>query len=297
MFLQNKADAPQRTRPGLTSHALLQRGDEGDTDLAVTWVDVEPGEAQQPHRHPPEQVYVVTRGAGRMHVGDETEDVAEGDLIHIPPGATHFVENTGAEVLSYLSAATPSFEVTAQYDRGESLSFGAPAPPDDASGNPSTALREHLLHQFRHTQHANGQIIEALDALGSAATPKRALRLLGHLLRAQDVWLGRIQGESDLPAIWGEDTLAECRARAEASHATWLRFLQDCAPDDLTETVRYENSKGKPFSNELREICGHVVNHSTHHRAQIAALVREAGGTPPVTDYIYWARSPAQTAA
>ena len=60
MFTQHKADAPQRTRPGLTSHALLQRGDVEDTELAVTWVDVAPGDAQEPHCHPPEQVYVST---------------------------------------------------------------------------------------------------------------------------------------------------------------------------------------------------------------------------------------------
>jgi uncharacterized damage-inducible protein DinB/mannose-6-phosphate isomerase-like protein (cupin superfamily) len=291
MFLQSKTDAPKRTRPGLTSRALLQRGDAGDTDLTVTWVDVEPGEAQEPHRHPPEQVYVVTQGEGRMHVGGETESVAAGDLIRIPPGATHFAENTGAEALSYVSAATPSFDVTAQYDRGDSLSVPETARPrSSAEGRPG-ALRAHLRCQFRYTRHANGQIIEALDALGPEKTPERALRLLAHLLRAQDVWLGRIRGADDPPAIWGEDALAECRTRAEASHAAWLRFLQDSAPRDFEATIRYENSKGVAFENELREIVGHVINHATHHRAQIAALIREAGREPPATGYIFYARA------
>lgn len=288
MFTQHKADAPQRTRPGLTSHALLQRGDVEDTELAVTWVDVAPGDAQEPHCHPPEQVYVVTRGEGRIHVDDEAEDVTAGDLARIPPGATHFVENTGPEVLSYVSAATPSFDATAQYDRAGSLSFGASR---TEASSPSDPLRAHLRHQFRHARHADGQILEVLGALGPEAAPERAVRLLAHQLRAQDVWLGRIQGEADLPALWAEDALADCRARAEASHAAWQRFLKDCAPGDFSRTVRYENSTGKQFTSKLREICGHVVNHATHHRAQIAALIREAGGDPPVTDYIFWARS------
>ena len=156
---------------------------------------------------------------------------------------------------------------------------------------PTGALKEHLLHQFRHTRHANDQIIEALGAMPEDARPERAVRLLGHLLRAQDVHLGRIRGRADLPAIWSEDTLADCRARADASHAAWRSFLEGCAPADFERTIHYENSKGRSFANALREICGHVVNHSTHHRAQIALLIRAAGGEPPVTDYLLWARA------
>jgi uncharacterized damage-inducible protein DinB len=157
-------------------------------------------------------------------------------------------------------------------------------------------LKDHLLHQFRYNRHANEQILEALATHDTEDLPERALELMGHLLRAQDVWLGRVRGETDLPAIWGDDTLAECRERAEASAEAWRKFLEACPAEDLTRTVRYENSKGKPFENELREVCGHVVNHSTHHRAQIAMLIRQAGGEPPVTGYIFWARSNAVSA-
>jgi uncharacterized damage-inducible protein DinB len=31
-----------------------------------------------------------------------------------------------------------------------------------------------------------------------------------------------------------------------------------------------------------------VVLHSTHHRGQIVARVRELGGNPPLVDYIGW---------
>jgi uncharacterized damage-inducible protein DinB len=166
----------------------------------------------------------------------------------------------------------------------------------------TASFQTHFLDQFRYTRWANQQVLDALGE-GDGTLPERALRLISHLLRAQDVWIGRIQGEADLPDIWGRDTLEECRARADASAEAWLGFLHDCAPDDFTDAVRYENSKGKPFASELREICGHVVNHSTHHRAQIALLLREDGvehsrstssrlaGAPPATDYIFYARA------
>ena len=152
------------------------------------------------------------------------------------------------------------------------------------------ALKAHLRDQFHYTRWANDQIIEAMEEWDDPL-PDRTLLLLSHLLRAQDVWLGRIQGEPNLPAIWAEDTLQECRTRAEQSAEAWLDFLQECSEEAFDKTISYQNSKGHPFENELRELCGHVVNHSTHHRAQIAMLLREAGGEPPATDYIFYARA------
>jgi len=39
------------------------------------------------------------------------------------------------------------------------------------------------------------------------------------------------------------------------------------------------------------EMLLHVVNHGTYHRGQIAAKVRELGGKPVSTDYIYYTRT------
>ncbi len=118
MFKQNIADAPQREREGLTSHILLQQGDVPGLGLSVTWVEVAPGSRQRPHSHAPEQVYVIVRGTGKMHVGEEAQDVRPGDLIYIPPNVTHGIENTSGETLTYLSAATPAFDLKALYDTG-----------------------------------------------------------------------------------------------------------------------------------------------------------------------------------
>jgi len=53
--------------------------------------------------------YVVVAGEGRMHVGDEKRPVSSGDLVHIPPGTDHGLENTGEEPLTYVSVATAEF--------------------------------------------------------------------------------------------------------------------------------------------------------------------------------------------
>lgn len=123
MYQKSKDSAPRRRRHGLTSIFLLDRnsdvGRETASNLAVTWVELEPGGAQIPHHHAPEQVYVIVQGRGQMRVGAETQPVNAGDLVFIPPNAVHGLQNTGAETLVYVSAATPPFDLTEAYDRGQ----------------------------------------------------------------------------------------------------------------------------------------------------------------------------------
>jgi mannose-6-phosphate isomerase-like protein (cupin superfamily) len=118
VFRRRRSEAPRRERDGLVSRNLLHAGDLAETRLTVTWVDVAPGSGQRPHGHAPEQVYVIVKGRGRMRVGDEELVVGEGDLIHIPPETLHGIENLADEVLTYVSAATPTIDWEAFYDEG-----------------------------------------------------------------------------------------------------------------------------------------------------------------------------------
>jgi|HubBroStandDraft_6_1064221.scaffolds.fasta_scaffold837241_2 quercetin dioxygenase-like cupin family protein len=116
MFVRSKATAPRRARGGLVSHVFLEKGDGSGSNLAVTWVDVEPRGRQDPHRHDPEQAYVIVRGSGTMRVGDEERTVREGDVVFVPPGVVHGITNDADAPLSYVSASTPTFGITALYD-------------------------------------------------------------------------------------------------------------------------------------------------------------------------------------
>lgn len=142
---------------------------------------------------------------------------------------------------------------------------------------------------FRYTRWAHDRVLDALQAADEA--PARAVALFGHLLRAQDVWYGRVQGteHADLD-LWAETTLPACAERLGASTRRWETILRERVPDDLDQGIAYTNSKGTPFETPLRDIFYHVVNHGTHHRAQIALLLREADTAPPATDYIYYLR-------
>ena len=118
MLTRNAAEVPERERGGLVSRVLLHEGDVPGVELTVAWVDVALGSGQGSHDHEAEQVYVVLGGRGNMRVGDEEREVRRGDLVYIPSGAAHGIENTSGELLMYVSAATPGMDALAAYDTG-----------------------------------------------------------------------------------------------------------------------------------------------------------------------------------
>ena len=115
MYVRGKSDSPRGELAGLRSHILLQAGDAAESNLSITWVDVAPGAAQAENRHEPEQVYVVIAGRGRMHIGAESREIGVGEMAHVPGNVPHYIVSSGSEMLSYISAATPAFDVKSNY--------------------------------------------------------------------------------------------------------------------------------------------------------------------------------------
>jgi quercetin dioxygenase-like cupin family protein len=55
----------------------------------VSEFEVKGGGAVHPHSHFTHEFYYVVSGRGRMTIDGETRQIAQGDLVHIPPGAVH----------------------------------------------------------------------------------------------------------------------------------------------------------------------------------------------------------------
>jgi len=111
MHIQPLDNAPINERGGQKSYLLLGRGQFGAKNLAVTWVDCAPDSMQALHGHPDnEQVYVIVRGRGAIQIGGEMQEVGEGELVYIPPGAAHAIKNTSDEPLVFVSATSPPFD-------------------------------------------------------------------------------------------------------------------------------------------------------------------------------------------
>ena len=165
---------------------------------------------------------------------------------------------------------------------------------------PPPPLPAHLAFLFRFDAWANRAVAAALAsdaARGSGVDPVRvgeAARLFAHLTRAAEVWLGRVEGTeaAGLP-IWPDDTdVTASAARGARAAAGWQARLRAASDAGLGRGVRYTNSRGERFETALAEIAAHVVTHGSHHRGQVARLLREAGLAPPALDLIAYARSP-----
>ena len=46
---------------------------------------------------------MITAGSGRMLVGEEERQVGPGDLVYVPSGTIHGIENVSEEMLTYIS--------------------------------------------------------------------------------------------------------------------------------------------------------------------------------------------------
>lgn len=62
--------------------------------------------------------------------------------------------------------------------------------------------------------------------------------------------------------------------------------------EDLTELYAYNGwaNERVRYSSRLWRAMLHVVNHSSYHRGQIAAMLRQVGATPQGTDLMLYYR-------
>lgn len=71
---------------------------------------VPPGGETAEHFHvKSEEVYLFTRGRGRMRLGEEELEVADGDCVVIAPGTPHKLWNPGGEPMVLLCACAPAY--------------------------------------------------------------------------------------------------------------------------------------------------------------------------------------------
>lgn len=100
----------------LRTRVLMDAGELGSRNLSVTWIEL-PAGAEQTLRsdEQAEQAYVVVRGTGTMSVAGDTQEVAEGDLILVPPATEHAIANDGDEELACISVQSPPVAASELY--------------------------------------------------------------------------------------------------------------------------------------------------------------------------------------
>ncbi|MFC1897301.1 cupin domain-containing protein [Chloroflexota bacterium] len=65
---------------------------------------ISPGTSLEPHQHENvEHLYFILGGVGIAIVGDEEQEVREGDTIYMPPRLDHAMRNTGTYPMRFLT--------------------------------------------------------------------------------------------------------------------------------------------------------------------------------------------------
>ena len=115
---------------------------------------------------------------------------------------------------------------------------------------------------------------------------------MAHMVGAEWIWLERWQGRS--PSSWPDwldlPDVSDLGERWEAVASERANWLASCSEARLEADLSYRRLKGEPASNRLELLVRHVVNHSTYHRGQVIAFLRNLGNEPPSTDLVFWDR-------
>ena len=146
-----------------------------------------------------------------------------------------------------------------------------------------------LFRLIDHMRWADAMFADALDRDRSTA-PEDALRYFAHIAAVEHLWYARICGTPVEHRVWPDLPVSEARAVAARHADLFERLLADSDDAALSKLVSYRNSAGRAFESSISDIVTHVAMHGSHHRGQIARLMRQAGLEPPYTDFIQFAR-------
>lgn len=145
------------------------------------------------------------------------------------------------------------------------------------------------IHQmWAYNDWANRRVLDSLSEIGPDL-PYACLHLMSHIVNAEVIWSSRMKGIPAPFGTWDDHSLEECKKLHEQSSA-WLRDCVNTNLEGFTHTIKYTNSAGMNYQNDLQDILLQTFNHATYHRAQIAQELRRAGFNPPLTDYIQFVR-------
>ncbi|MGH9196130.1 MAG: DinB family protein [Acidimicrobiia bacterium] len=172
-------------------------------------------------------------------------------------------------------------------------------PPDKAPEWTSASARSPLTPSqvellYAYNRWANRRLVAAASTLPVelltrelAVSFRSVWGTVQHILWGEWLWLGRCQERpSTGPSPLECRDLGTLRFHWVEIEREQLEFLRRLTAADLERPISYENPPGTNWTYPLAHMLQHVVNHSTYHRGQIAAMLRQLGTAPPPTDYL-----------
>ncbi|HKC68321.1 MAG TPA: DinB family protein [Bacteroidia bacterium] len=147
-------------------------------------------------------------------------------------------------------------------------------------------MKDFFVELFEYSHTYNTAVIDMVLTHGTK-TPDKCLKLLNHTISAHHIWNHRILGKPQLFGVWDMHETSTLKKLDKQNYVNTLQILNSV---DLTDVINYTNSQGQAFSNTVKDILFHVINHGTYHRGQIASQFKQHGIEPLISDYIFYKR-------
>lgn len=149
---------------------------------------------------------------------------------------------------------------------------------------------------FDYEMDAHAKVLASFEATpeDQRTTPsyQKAVDLFAHMMLARRLWLYRFGVLDEGPRDFFPQNVAldAVKAMAEEMHAVWSAYFERLDDAEIARVFEYRALDGPRYRNRVEDILTQLFGHSWYHRGQIALLLRQAGGEPAATDFVFWSR-------
>lgn len=151
-------------------------------------------------------------------------------------------------------------------------------------------MQNNYTKQFEFEYWSNGTILKALKNLKE--NDDRALTLFSHLLSSHSMWLSRVNKRDFTCTLFQQRTLDECEQLMKENLEGWKTYLSDKSLADIEQPIEFLAAwEANPTKRRMTiaDALIHIINHSSYHRGQIIASIKNKVDELPLSTYIIYA--------
>ena len=141
---------------------------------------------------------------------------------------------------------------------------------------------------FDYNFYCNKKLIASCTSFEKV--PEKSIELFSHVLNTHHIWNARATGKIAEYEVFQIHSLKDWGDIHYENQRASFEIITNADIDSFDSRIDYENSAGRLFTNTLRDILFHIINHSTHHRGQISMDFRKSGLEPVPMDYVFYKR-------
>lgn len=140
------------------------------------------------------------------------------------------------------------------------------------------------LSKFEFDYQANNLWIDTIEQQ-DLTDNSEIRRQMCHILNVHHLWVSRLNEKNVISDDWDDLPFYAWKKLNQENCAQTQLFVVN---KDLGGETDYTDSDGNSQRKSSSDILYHILQHSTHHRAQINALIRKIGAIPAEMNFIAW---------